>query len=505
MHLVARIPLGFVVVLQAACDEGRKPRPPRPEVAQRDVVTMLAEPIDTTVTLGAWLTAHPDDRVSDSIPAAAFDDEICRATRKKVVFAGRMGFLWALFQIPAPPADEMLPVDTIRLAERVCRLRVLWLEIEEPDTARARSIATALSGLLEKRLGAGENKLAITAKGAAGWLEPRTWKGPGTTVVLGIIPPAYEQSDEGPDTTRLINRRTISVVAYTPLSGFDDLSSKDWDRSVAHLTEEEAWEKAWLSQRIDSAIARVGIKEIERDLLTVMRRVRAVGMLDSAAEGHAELVRVAQFIRDSVPLLPPSRAGTVLFAGNLVLTHAAGVFDPADTTSSRYSLLKNLKAAGVEYGPEAYMIGYPYTHRWLWDAYRVDSLGPGGHAALVQLLASGWKTTAGCEDNVDQMALVIEHGEAAIRRGDKDPMIPFYVGLAYQDRFSLARGDYYEGYADPKRYEPLAEQGRVRGIQHFQAALGTLEPRHLRRDAWRTGIRLMLGKPSQPRYFCFDD
>jgi hypothetical protein len=191
-------------------------------------------------------------------------------------------------------------------------------------------------------------------------------------------------------------------------------------------------------------------------------------------------------------------------AGDLVLERSAPAFD-TDTTKAPYRLYKALRAAGVEYGGQAYMVGYPYARAWLWDTYRLDSLGTAGHAALLELLATGWKTTAGCGDNVDEIALVIEHGEAAMRRGDIDPLVQYYVGIAYQDRFSLARGNYYEGYSDPKSYEAKAEESRILGIERLRTSLLALKERHLRRDAWRTAVRLMLGKTSHPRYFCFDD
>lgn len=503
----ARLLLSVVAVSAlTAIGNAQQPTPPQVVPHPRpDALSTLVGAIDTSITLGAWLKAHPAQEVGGDIPVSLADD-VCRVTQRRQAMGGHWGMLRGLFNLPAPPSDEMLPADTARLAERVCQLRAFWFEVEEPDSARAQEIATVFSRLLQQKLGQSiNNEATVGARGAGQWLQPRTWKGPGTTVVLGISPPEYHRTEEGTDTTRLIQARTVTVVAYAPNGGLDDVSSSDWDRSVAHLDEEEAWQKAWRFQTIDSAIARVRVAGIASDLQAVMRRVRAIGHLDSAPQGHAELVRAARAIREATRTLPPAQGATLLFAGDLVLTAAAGAFDPADISSSRYRLYKNLTAAGVRYGPEAYMVGYPYTRSWLWEAYGLDSLGQTGRAALIELLATGWKTTAGCEDNVDQIALVIEHGQAAMRRGEIDPMVQYYVGMAYQDRFSLARGDYYQGYADPRRYEAQAEEARVLGIERLRTSLLALKPRHLRRDAWRTGIRLMVGKPSQPRYFCFDD
>jgi hypothetical protein len=92
-----------------------------------------------------------------------------------------------------------------------------------------------------------------------------------------------------------------------------------------------------------------------------------------------------------------------------------------------------------------------------------------------------------------------------MRRGDIDPLIQYYVGIAYQDRFSVARGDYFEGNTGAESHTPQTEEARLLGIERLRTSLLSLKVRHLRRDAWRTAMRLMLGKTSQPRYICFPD
>ena len=152
------------------------------------------------------------------------------------------------------------------------------------------------------------------------------------------------------------------------------------------------------------------------------------------------------------------------------------------------------------------MVGRPYARAWLWEAYRLDSLGATGHAAFLELLAAGWNTQRGCSSEIiDRTAAIIEHGEAAMRRSDIDPLIQYYIGIAYQDRFSVARGDYFEGNSGAEAHTPETEEARVRAISWLRTSLLSLKPRHLRRDAWRTAMRLMLDKTNQPRYYCFPD
>ena len=111
------------------------------------------------------------------------------------------------------------------------------------------------------------------------------------------------------------------------------------------------------------------------------------------------------------------------------------------------------------------MVGRPYARAWLWEAYRLDSLGTTGHAAFLELLAAGWNTQRGCSSKtIDRTAAIIEHGEAAMRRSDIDPLIQYYIGIAYQDRFSVARGDYFEGNSGAEAHTPETEEARVRAI-----------------------------------------
>jgi hypothetical protein len=494
--------------------------PSTPDAAPLDWFVALTSRIDTTITLGAWLRANPGGTVSDSVPAGAPAEEICRTTRSRIPVEGRTGFLWALFDVPDPASTDRLPAATSDIAERICRLRAFWLQIEEPDSVRAHDLALALGRRIRNKFGRGDARVKMGGRGTDGWLDPRTWRGPGTTLVVGVSPPEIEHVELPPppesdseevvletrktDSVRVVAPRTVSLVAYTPHSGLDEAGSDEWEQAHAYVTEEEEWSKNWVFEKADSAIVHVPIATVMSDLMQVIHAVRNFGSTDPVPGAGSALVRAVKTIHDRAPSLGPAQRAALLLAGDLALSMAAPAFE-TDSSKSSFRRYKALTAAGAEYGPETYMIGYPYTRSWLWDAYRLDSLGNAGRAALVELLATGWKTEGGCGTDVDQIGLVIEHGEAAMRRGDKDPLIPYYVGIAYQDRFSLARGNYYEGYADPMHYEPKAEESRLLAIERLRQALLTLKQPHLRRDASRKVMRLLLSKPSQPRYFCFDN
>ena len=103
--------------------------------------------IDTTITLGAWLKTHPNEVVSDSIPYHTEIEEVCRTARSTVSISGRTATRWAVFTIPRPTPEEMLPEGGPDVAERACHLRALWLVAEEPDSVRASTFAGSLARL----------------------------------------------------------------------------------------------------------------------------------------------------------------------------------------------------------------------------------------------------------------------------------------------------------------------------------------------------------------------
>ncbi len=476
-----------------------------PSVDELDAITGR---IDTTITLGDWLKAHPGEVASDFIPYDPEIEEICRTVGARTTVGGRAATRWAVFTVPRPTPDETLPDDGPDVADRVCHLRAIWVSVEEADSAGARAFAGKLAQLIDAKLGRGILRTKMGGPGHARWKEPRKWSGPGTTVVLGISHQENREiaADEGAVDTQKIWPQSVSVIAYAPYGGLDDIGGPDYERANAYLDEEEGWEKKWYFDHADSAIARVTIPSIAADLRIVTQHMRTSPFLNAPSPASAALVRAAAAIHDRAPGLEPAQRAALLLAGDLVLQSAASAFDSgSDTTNAYYRLYKSLVAAGVEYGGEAYMVGFPYGRKWLWDAYGLDSLGTAGHAAMIELLATGWRTAKGCSDKEDEMTLIIQHGEAAMRRGDIDPLIQYYVGIAYQDIYSLARGHYYDGEAYTAGYEAKADEARVRGIERLRTSLLSLKERHLRRDAWRTAVRLMLNKTTQPRYFCWVD
>ena len=469
-----------------------------------DKLDALTGPIDTTIRLGAWLKQHPEEAITDSAPNSDnHESMICAWTKSRMTIEGRAAVRWAQFNIPNPPPGETLPADGGDVAARECRLRSLWLSVEEPDSLRSQALARTISRIIDTKLGNSQPKSMIGAAGSANWLEPRTWEGPGTKVVLAIRQLEYFRNPESyeNDSSQIIYPRSVLVVAFAPFSGLDDPGGPDWDLWAKHLSDEEVWERTWVLDKLDSAIARIDIAPVATDLRTVLKALRSSRMFDSMPPPiSAALVRAAGAIHDRAPGLPPAQRAALLFAGDMVINQAAsGLY--TDTTKPAYRLYKALTAAGVEYGPDTYMVGYPYTRAWLWEAYRLDSLGVTGHSAMLELLAMGWEPSSVCEENTGSIDRVIEHSEAAMRRGNLDPVIQFQIGRAYTVRYAVASARQLQ-YADPQYGAQAAEEARIRGIEWLRTSLLTLKPRHLRRDAWRSAVRMMLHLPSDARISC---
>lgn len=78
---------------------------------------------------------------------------------------------------------------------------------------------------------------------------------------------------------------------------------------------------------------------------------------------------------------------------------------------------------------------------------------------------------------------VIAHGEAALARGETNPLIHYVVAEAYQDDTA----------------------SRPKAIEHYLTALRTLRDPDLRLRAWTNATRLMLGARVTPTFVCPDE
>jgi hypothetical protein len=470
---------------------------------------LLTSRIDTTVTLGAWLRSHPSDRISEIAPVEGIHDPFCRAAVVKMQLAGRTLARSALFYMPVPPKGEKLPTDTARVAQELCVLRTLALSTEEMDWPTGHAARDALVPLIDKRLGAHRDGLELGAGGISGTTEGRTWKGPGTTVVIATAPsqkpPAIDENEpERPDTSRKLSR--VFAVAYAPGSGAQDFDI--WRSRREQGAAQRAEDRKSLYRNVDSAIVWAALPGVAADLRTVVTYLRnrdedKPNQLRSPQVDTA-LLRALKAIHDAAPSLPPPRRAAALLAADVAL-FATWPMLPADSNNALRSALTSL---GITFDDLPIDQLVQNTRPWLWEAYRLDSLGRAGRVAFVELLAQGWTTRGACKESDEggqDYERIIKHGEAALSKGDNNPLIHFYVASAYKTIYDLANyGD--NEYFDSNAAKPQAESARLKGIEHYRAALESLPDPVLRREAWTRAMRLILRRSGeQPEYVCFYD
>jgi hypothetical protein len=469
-----------------------------------DPLALVATKIDTTMTLGVWLRSHPADRVGMVAPVGNnIDDRFCRGAVVRTRI-GRQSFVRsALFYIPFPPKREKLPTDTAKIAEEHCDLRTIVLASEETDWTAGHALRDSLAVVIDKRLGPHTEGLPLAAGGISGTEEGKVWRLEGTSVVVatGPVKRSYvDEEGEVVDTAGPTTAKTFAV-AYTP--GSDAAEFESWQSRYEELHGLKAEDRQALYRNVDSAASWAAMPAVATDLKTVIAylRTRDENKPQELRPPRVDvaLLRALSAIHQAAPSLSVPRRAAALLAGDVAL--AATFSTPS--ADSNGAIVRALPSLGIsfEQDPEGY--GYQNPRAWLWEAYRMDSTGRSGRAAFVELLGLQWPDNKSCSG--DEYKRVIEHGEAALARGDSDPLIHFYVGSAYKSIYDLAHYENSE-VGNPEAYKSQAEPARLKGIEHFRASLESLPDRATRREAWMKAMRLLLHRSGeQPEYVCFPD
>jgi hypothetical protein len=465
-----------------------------------DPLVFVTRKIDTTITLGAWLRSHPDDKIDFESPVLGIDDPFCRAATANVRIGATTLVRSALFYIPAPPQGEKLPTDTARAAKDYCELRTMVLTLQEKQPTERPTLGDSLTLLVDRHLGPHREGRPLGA-GALPGSAGEIWRGPGTTVIVATRTFVKMGSSDVEATARDTTTppAEIFALAYAPGSGVQDFDT--WESRFDAEAGRRAKDRHSLYLDVDSAITWAAIPGLGMDLETVVAYARARDP-DSLTELRppqvdAALLRALRLIHDSAPSLPPARRAAAFLAGDIVVYATL----PTMSADTNRTILRSLASLGISFdaagGGE-----HPYNHAWLWEAYRVDSLGRAGRAAFAQLLALGWPDNSGCR--IDQYRPIIEHGEAELGKGDDNPLIHFYVGSAYKSMYDLAH--FTSEDFDLTAYRAQGESARLKGIEHFRTALQSLSDSRLRREAWTRAMRLILQRSGeQPEYVCFED
>jgi hypothetical protein len=475
------------------------------EDSASDALALITMKIDTTIRLAAWLKSHPGDRVSVVSPVGtSIDDRFCRAAVVKTRLGSHTFVRSALFYIPFPPKGEKLPTDTAKIAVDDCDLRTTVLASAETDGAAGHTLRDSIALMIDKRLGPHTEGIPLAAGGIMGAEEGVMWRREGMSVVVAMAPVNRrsngDEAEETGDRAKATAAKTFAV-AYAPGSGAADFDS--WESRYEELHGQNAEDRQAVYRNVDSAVTWAAMPAVATDLKTVIAylRTRDENKPLELRPPHVDvaLLRALNAIHQAAPSLTPPRRAAAFLAGDVALS--ATLSTPG--ADSNTAIMRALPSLGMAFQGEPQDYGYHNPRAWLWEAYRLDSTGRAGRAAFVELLGLQWPDDHSCSG--EEYKKVIEHGEAALARGDNNPLIHFYVGSAYKSIYDLAHFENSE-VGNPAAYKSQAEPARLKGIEHFRAALQSLPDRATRREAWMKAMRLLLRRSGeQPEYVCFAD
>lgn len=381
----------------------------------------------------------------------------------------------AVFYVPTVPGDRYeFPNDTAKLAERVCYLHEVRLEYESKDSARVSALADSLTAVLR------------SASGAA----------------VGFYPAVDREDPESGEKTRhdalviaVRDAGTRHAVNEEPREG--EFVANGYDRDLSAQLEKPLF---------DSAVKLVTIPSIAADLRAIAAAKRdTTDSLHSAAHDSI-VIRIYRATQASAAnLSAPARAALLLAADRALVAYAGTMAE--DTLTATDSSRRRLQAAGIPFEYNHLGVEYSYAGPWLEDAWNADSTGPAGRLMFVPLLAQGWRADSSCTSTGGSFGApgVIAHGEAALARGENDPMIHYLVAEAYQDDVALSSGALPPEYVDRKEWTRAATAARPKAIHHYRLALAGLKDPSLRRKAWINVMRLMLGARLNATFVCIND
>jgi hypothetical protein len=491
----------FWIGVTLACVAGVScaPRPHGP-----DGLDVGAAPIDTLTSLGAWLSTHGRDSVSFDTPAGSPTESICRTAIASIPVLGAQMTRYAVFYIPDAPPAALFPVDTAHFERRGCPLRAVWLVRQVDDSSTGWKFADSLDAAITARLGAGRERAEIAGVGTGAWRRAKSWDTSGTHVVLGVERPTdYRDDSTG---VMMKHRGRVILATYTMNSGLGPTDERLETGGYTRSHFPRHGDRELQDQRADSALTLSGVEPIVADLRRVFAHIRARRDTDSlhVAAIDSLLAHAVVMTRDSLHAVTASRRAATLLAADLALDAYAGQLDADTSSHAETATRRRLVSAGVPFTDNPHSSQVVYTRAWLWDAYRTDSLGPAGRLAFIELLYNAWSTKPGCAEGPAGYDRVIQHGEAALQNGQKDPLIHFYVGEAYRDIYSLAHGG-GEGHVKEADFAGRAEAARLKAIDHLTTALKTLTQRPVRHAAWDDAMRLTLRAHTEPSFFCIYD
>lgn len=454
-------------------------------------IALVVAPIDTTITFGAWRTANPNELVRLRTPTGSPEEVVCRTSIGRYSIGDLILDRLTVFVPPRMPKGELLPADSVNVAERHCRLGAVWLEAEARDTIRSHAFADSVAATLTRMLGEPVPEFLVLNIGQAGsrWRRLASWKTPTRTIVMGVQPRRPE----------LGIRPMIVLAAYAKNSGiFADLDEYVAASRIEFAEPDPNAHSA--IARLDSAIQWANLSSVASDIRALRDHLGDTTSKTGSPPLDSALVRVVKLVRDSASQLDSVRRAAAYLAGDIAVHEYLGL-SQRWTSGGGFRIVELLKAEGLAFAYDEMEGVHSFDRKWLREAYRASPGSNAGRSAFIELLPDGFSDIGVCEDATALRRSVIEYGEAALREGHSDPLIHYHVADAYATLWSFSMLEI----VDPEIRETLEREARVarqRAIQHYRLALQGVRDRSIRRSAWTAAMKAMIGVPNGTTYYC---
>lgn len=436
-----------------------------------------------SMTLGEWKSARPDEPVSDADTSAMSSQlgEWCAASQQQATVGARTVTRTAFFYAPPAPPGLALP-DSVPDLVRQCRLGLMWVRIEVPDSVEAAALADSVSTQL-----AGIYGPAVPGRihfwGSALWRRSSRFARGDITALSGLrVPPAATTPGASP---------VVFAFAFLPASGV----------SVDAAPVVSRYEPVDILP-IDSAAALVGADSLFAPLRALLR-VQPAGAPSPTPQQL--IVPLRRWLQGTAGLPVPRRAAAFYVADQtlerLLCTHQ--MCDLTDQTSRA-----PLEALGAEFSASELGGTWVYTHNWLATARALERDSPLGQRLLLAQMARAFDFSGTCAEGAEGFRRVIANGETYLARVPASPIaadVHFQLAEAYRDIIALARGA-GDIYADSSRYGAEAGPAALKALEHYRAAMRIAPAAPVAEAAWRRAWWLKAGLvPRDLRFYCVYD
>ena len=473
-----------------------------------------------------WIQAHPTDSVAlyaRDLVRERNDGWCFRATSRIALADGRHVTRYAYFYPPQAPPSLVLPAGRDpRLLKEQCQLGVIWLEMPVDSGAPAMSMGTRTSEAFSSTYGAiraspdstwqalladstrraaiarlagfDAIRLGLEFTGTAYWRAAGRWQRDSTIVVS-----AYDKGSRRGATGRML------AFAYLPVSHFGrPPSTVDEEEAASRKGEELATTAAWMSG-IDSARVRALIGLLVQAHNAAWARPPDSSRVRARAVDTVAVRVLGAWIAAARTLDASHRAAALLSADQIIGSAGLQYALAQDEAAATRQELGHL-GAGFEHNELGG--GDSYTHSWLTEAWRLDSLGRPGQLAMLAMLRMGFNNNGMCGGGDDPFRRVTVAGERLLQTLT-DPAttaeVHFLVADGYADIVALAHGA-GENYADSSAYIGAEEDARLNAIRHYREGLSLDSRSAEARVAWLEAWRLLAGlPPTRTHFFCVYD